>query len=117
MGWWTIRLNTDDRVVGQICLQPVSELPEIQVGYALEPGFWGRGLAEEALNKVLRYASEHRRLKSVVALVRPENLHSIHLLDRCGFSFEAALPLRDKVLHLHRRKFETSNKSLPPSQS
>jgi [ribosomal protein S5]-alanine N-acetyltransferase len=107
MGWWTIRLNTDDRVIGQICLQPVSELPEIGVGYALEPSFWGRSFADEALIEVLRYASEDKRLKSVVALVRPENLHSINLLNRCGLIFETALPLRNKVLYLHRRTFET----------
>ena len=33
MGWWTIRLKKDDRVIGQICLQPLPELSEIGVGY------------------------------------------------------------------------------------
>lgn len=109
MGWWAIRLKIDNRVIGQICLQPLSELPEIGIGYGLEPSAWGRGLAEEALNEVLRYAWEEKRLKTVVALVRPENFHSINLLNRCGLCFEDALPLRDKVLHLHRRTFEFSN--------
>ncbi len=109
MGWWTIRLKMDDRVIGQICLQPLPELAEIGVGYGLGPSSWGRGFAEEALNEVLRCAWEDKRLKSVVALVRPENFHSINLLNRCGLAFEAALPLRDKVLHLHRRTFEISN--------
>jgi [ribosomal protein S5]-alanine N-acetyltransferase len=105
MGWWTIRLKIDDRVIGQMCLQPLSELPEIGVGYALEPCSWGRGFAEEALSRVLRYAWEDKRLKSVVALVRPENFHSINLLNRCGLAFEASLPLRNKTLHLHRLTF------------
>src|SRR6266853_3341265 len=105
MGWWTIRLKMDDRVIGQICLQPLSELPEIGVGYALEPSSWGRGFAEEALNSVLRYAWQDKHLKSVVALVRPENFYSINLLNRCGFTFEASLPLRNKALHLHRLAF------------
>lgn len=105
MGWWTIRLKMDDRVIGQICLQPLSELPEIGVGYALEPSSWGRGFAEEALNSVLRYAWQDKHLKSVVALVRPENFYSINLLNRCGFTFEASLPLRNKALHLHRLTF------------
>ena len=74
----------DDRVIGQICLQPLPELSEIGVGYGLEPSFWGRGFAEEALNEVLRYAWEDKRLKSVVALVRPEN-----------FRIEPALPVED----------------------
>src|SRR5690349_11259600 len=74
MGWWTIRSKFDDRVIGQICLQPLTELPETQVGYALERTSWGLGFAEEALAEVLRYAWEEKHLSSVVALVRPENL-------------------------------------------
>lgn len=103
MGWWTIRSKSSDRVLGQICLQPLSELPETGVGYALEPTSWGLGLAEEALAEVLRYAWEDKQLSSVVALVRPENLHSINLLTRSKFVFELALPLRNKTLHLYRR--------------
>jgi ribosomal-protein-alanine N-acetyltransferase len=103
MGWWTIRLKSNDQVLGQICLQPLTELPEIEVGYALEPTSWGHGFAEEALTEVLRYAWEDKQLSSVVALVRPENLHSINLLVRSNFVFEAALPLRNKTLHLYRR--------------
>ena len=57
MGWWTIRLKTSDQVLGQICLQPLKELAEIEVGYALGPTWWGKGLAEEALGEVLRYAA------------------------------------------------------------
>jgi ribosomal-protein-alanine N-acetyltransferase len=103
MGWWTIRLKISDQVLGQICLQPLRELSEIEVGYALGPTWWGKGFAEEALGEVLRYAREDKQLSSVVALVRPENLHSINLLVRSNFVLEASLPMRSKKLHLYRR--------------
>lgn len=103
MGWWTIRQKNSDRVLGQICLQPLRELPEIEVGYALGSTWWGKGFAEEALGEVLRYAREEKHLSSVVALVRPENLHSINLLARSNFVLEATLPMRSKELHLYRR--------------
>jgi ribosomal-protein-alanine N-acetyltransferase len=106
MGWWTIRSKSNDQVLGQICLQPLTEPPEIEVGYALGPTWWGHGFAEEALNEVLRYAREDKQLSSVVALVRPENIHSINLLVRCNFVFEAALPLRNKTLHLWRHALD-----------
>jgi ribosomal-protein-alanine N-acetyltransferase len=114
MGWWTIRSKSNDRVLGQICLQPITELPEIGVGYALEPSSWGLGFAEEAMAEVLRYASEEKQLSSVVALVRPENLHSISLLARSKFVFESALPLRNKTLYLYRRVFD-QREGLTPS--
>ena len=50
---WAIRLKMDNRVIGQICLQPLSELHEIGVGYGLAPSSWEPGFAEEALNEVL----------------------------------------------------------------
>jgi RimJ/RimL family protein N-acetyltransferase len=106
MGWWTIRLKTSDQVVGQICLQPLKELPEIEVGYALGSTWWGKGFAEEALGEVLRYAREGKQLSSVVALVRPENIHSIALLVRSSFVLEATLPMRSKKLHLYRRALD-----------
>ncbi len=104
MGWWTIREKSDDRVIGQICLKPVTELPEIEVGFALEPNAWGRGFAEEALTDVLRHGWEDRGLNRVVALVRRENLHSIKLLERCGFAFETELVLRKRTLFLYSIK-------------
>jgi ribosomal-protein-alanine N-acetyltransferase len=51
MGWWTIRLKTSDQVLGQICLQPLKELPEIEVGYALGPTWWEKDLRRKLLAK------------------------------------------------------------------
>jgi RimJ/RimL family protein N-acetyltransferase len=81
----------------------LTEIPEIEIGFALEPKCWGHGFAQEALTEVLRHAWVDRRLNRVVALVRPKNRHSINLLLRCGFVFETALPLRNKTLHLYSR--------------
>jgi len=101
MGWWSIKLTESDRLIGQICLKPATDLKEIEVGYALNPVAWGKGYGDEALRAVLHYATNARELTRVVATVRPENTHSIGLLSRCGFKFESDLWLRDKVLHLY----------------
>ena len=103
MGWWAVRSRTDDEVLGYMCLQPSRELPEIEVGYGFAPTSWGKGVATEALTEVLRHASEDRKLGSVVALVRPENLHSINLLVRSEFALETTLHMRNKALCLYRR--------------
>ena len=103
MGWWAIRSRNDDEVLGYMCLQPSRELPEIEVGYGFAPASWGKGLAKEALREVLRYASEDRGLHSVVATVRPENLHSIGLLVRSDFVLETTLHKRNKALCIYRR--------------
>jgi [ribosomal protein S5]-alanine N-acetyltransferase len=103
MGWWTIRSKDNDRVLGQMCLQPARELPETEVGYGLAAASWGQGVAKEALTEVLRYAREEKKLSSVVATVRPENFHSIGLLVRSGFALETTLYTRGKALSVYRR--------------
>lgn len=99
MGGWTIRRSEDDAVVGNIFLKPMRDLPEIEVGYTLGQQHWGQGYACEALKEVVPHGRD-RGLARIAALVRPENTRSTRLLLRCGFAFEAKIPMREKVLEL-----------------
>ena len=53
-----------------------------------------------ALKEVVRHGRD-RGLARIAALVRPENTRSTRLLLRCGFAFEAEIPMREKVLELY----------------
>ena len=58
-------------------------LPE--VGFLFDPALWGRGYATEAMQAFIA----RRRYKGSLELtadVDPRNLHSIRLLERCGFA-------------------------------
>jgi ribosomal-protein-alanine N-acetyltransferase len=103
MGWWTIRLNRDAYLIGQICLRPEKDLGEIAVGYGLDKSYWRQGYAKEALNAVVTYGFRDRGLKRIAALVRPENLPSCALLEQCGFRREPDVFLRNKTLHVYAR--------------
>ncbi|MFO1159001.1 MAG: GNAT family N-acetyltransferase [Reyranellaceae bacterium] len=103
MGWWTIRLSAGRRLIGQICLRPDKDVGEVAVGYALDVGYWRQGLAREALGAVVDYGFREKFLKRIVATVRPENVASCGLLERCGFSREPDLFLRNKTLCLYAR--------------
>lgn len=97
MGWWTIRRQEDGYLIGQICLRPESDLPqEIAVGYGLDSEFWRQGYAREALEAVVAYGFGEKSLKRIVAIVRPENVGSRSLLERCGFGREPDVVLRGK---------------------
>lgn len=100
MGGWTVRRAEDDVVLGNIFLKPVRDLPEIEVGYTLGRQFWGQGYAHEALTEVVRHG-RGRGIDRIIALVRPANIRSIRLLLRCGFAFEATVPIREKPLELY----------------
>ena len=58
-------------------------LPEI--GYILHPDVWGRGLAREALEAVIRVGFELGGVETITADVDPRNAASLGLLERLGF--------------------------------
>lgn len=70
----------EGRVIGKAGLY---RFPEI--GFILDPGFWGRGLAAEALRPVLDRAFLVHGLAGVEADVDPRNAASLNLLARLGF--------------------------------
>lgn len=55
------------------------------IGYILDPAFWGRGLATEALRVVIARAFEVHGLPRIQADVDPRNAASLRLLARLGF--------------------------------
>jgi [ribosomal protein S5]-alanine N-acetyltransferase len=57
---------------------------ELGLGYTLGRAWWGRGYATEAARACLRYAFEELRLPEVLAVVRPENVASIRVLEKIG---------------------------------
>jgi ribosomal-protein-alanine N-acetyltransferase len=58
------------------------KLPD--VGYILHPRAWGQGLAREAVGAAVDHVFREG-LTEVATAVDPENLASIHLLERLGF--------------------------------
>ncbi|RWO21072.1 MAG: N-acetyltransferase [Mesorhizobium sp.] len=103
MGWWTIRLQTNNYLIGQIFLKPEKELAEIEVGYALDTAFWRQGYAREALDAVVAYGFKEKFLRRIVATIRPENLRSRALLERCRFIQEPDVVIRNKTFCLFAR--------------
>ena len=58
--------------------------PEIEIGYHLRPDSWGRGYASEAAAAALAYGFDALSLDRIVAVTRPENRASQHVLLKCG---------------------------------
>jgi RimJ/RimL family protein N-acetyltransferase len=49
------------------------------------PALWGRGLATEAARAILTFGFEAMELHRVEAMVDPENLASLRVLEKLGF--------------------------------
>ncbi len=59
-----------------------------ELGYALSPAFWGRGLMPEAVSELLRYAFEELGLAAVWCSHYADNLQSQRVIEKSGFSFQ-----------------------------
>ncbi len=59
--------------------------PDVELGYALGPAFWGRGYATEAGRALLAEAFGPLGVDRVVAVTREENTGSRHVLAKLGF--------------------------------
>jgi ribosomal-protein-alanine N-acetyltransferase len=85
--FWAIQWQDQPELVGTICLWNWDrERSRVEVGYALLPAHWGRGVLQEVLPAVLAYAFEILDFQTVVAVLESENLKSVRLLERAGFA-------------------------------
>ena len=82
--------QTDERIVGAINLSQIfrKAFQNAYLGYSLGAGDTGKGYMTEAVELVLRFAFKELKLHRVEANVQPENLPSISVLKRCGFTRE-----------------------------
>jgi len=87
VGWsfWAVEDLTTDRLIGDCGLQPLEHQgPEVELGYDFHPDAWGRGLATEAAQAVMRQAFGPLGLDRVVAVVKPDNTASQRVLEKSG---------------------------------
>ncbi len=67
-----------------------------EIGYDLDSTFWGKGYGTEAVSYLVDYAFEHLNFIRIEAKVEPENLNSIKVLQKLGFTFEGTLRKSEK---------------------
>src|SRR6266550_1738098 len=59
-----------------------------EVVYNLAKAFWGRGLATEIARASLRFGFDERRFDRIIAVAKPENAASIHVMEKVGMQYE-----------------------------
>ncbi len=95
---WTIRQKTSGEVFGITGLSLAPErFRSAEIHFSLFPDYWGKGIAHEALKRVLSFAFKELGLHRVYAGVAVNNQRSIRLLERLGMQREgrgrAILPI------------------------
>ena len=83
-----VELSTNGTPIGLCGLIKRDTLPDVDIGYAFLPQFRGAGYAAEAVAAVIKYAKDVLALPRLAAIVSPDNLASIRVLEKLGLRFE-----------------------------
>ncbi|NOQ73615.1 MAG: GNAT family N-acetyltransferase [Crocinitomix sp.] len=90
-GRWAIELKEGSEFIGFAGLKFLDDINEVDLGYRLMFDYWGKGLATEAAMACLDYGFNTLHLNRIIAMLLPDNIGSIRVLEKVGFSYEKEL--------------------------
>jgi len=85
-GRWAVVNKQTREFTGFGGLRSLFDTPEVV--YHFSKANWGKGLATELARATLRFGFEDRGLDRIVAVAKPENSASIHVMQKLGMRFE-----------------------------
>ena len=89
---WAIVYEPDCKMVGTCGFTSFNcSADSAEVGYVLNPEYWGKGIAREALQRVLRFGFEELGLHRIEAKYIQGNERSRKLMERVGMKFEGIM--------------------------
>lgn len=89
---WAIFYEPDCKMVGTCGFTSFNcAADSAEVGYVLNPEYWGRGIVSEALERVIRFGFEELSLHRIEARFMEGNERSRHVMERAGMTFEGVL--------------------------
>ena len=62
--------------------------PDDELGYALSPAFWGRGLVPEASGALIRWGFTELGLETIWCNHYDGNTRSRRVIEKCGFRYQ-----------------------------
>lgn len=95
-GFWSkdegtlVIVSQDDALLGHIeFFKTVNYLDEYELSYQIyAPENRGKGVATEAVQLLVRYLFETKRVNRIRLVIHPDNLASRRLAEKCGFRHE-----------------------------
>jgi RimJ/RimL family protein N-acetyltransferase len=90
LGLWATIYKSNGAFIGRCGLLPwtIEGRDEVEVAYLLDKAYWGKGLASEAAQGIVRYAREQLGLTRLICLIEAQNQASINVATRIGMQLE-----------------------------
>ena len=74
--------------IGFAGLKYLEDLDEVDLGYRFMTRYWGQGIATEAGEACIDFGFNTLGLQRIVAMVFPQNIGSVRVLEKLGFVHE-----------------------------
>lgn len=85
-GMMAIVDSQSGRFIGRTGLRYWPQFAEVEVGWVLDPGVWGRGFATEAGRACADWGFARFELPYITAMIRADNERSIRVAERLGMT-------------------------------
>lgn len=102
---YAIVLKSENKVIGSIGLHDkkpddnLLELNQREVGYVLNPKYWGNGIIPEAVNRLVEYGFEDMNLDVIWCGHFDFNKNSKRVNEKCGFKYKFSKNEKLKLLN------------------
>lgn len=103
-GLYIVRERSGDEPIGRALVRRlvVEGADEIEIGYALYPKFWGRGLATEIASACIVLGRDGLGAQTLVGVTLPDNRGSQRVLQKVGMVYEREATLESGPCVLFR---------------
>ncbi|GIN61911.1 N-acetyltransferase [Robertmurraya siralis] len=92
---WGITLKGENEIIGTCGFHSLEEEHlKGEIGYDLNPAYWGKGIMSEAVRALVEYGFSEMNFNRIEALYSPFNYGSKKVLEKNGFKEEGILRKR-----------------------
>lgn len=84
-GRWVIEEKSTGRAIGTYVIVPTDSAGKWQLGYALIPEYWGKGISTEITQACIQWLKTLSIVNTIYAITEKEHLASQKVLEKNGF--------------------------------
>jgi ribosomal-protein-alanine N-acetyltransferase len=103
-GYWPMISKSNGEVVG-ICgfnRHQIEQQNFVHINYRLATSYLKQGYATEVVLGLMKYARETLRLTTLYAVITPDNIKSIRVVERCNFKLFKRATFKDMQVNIYQ---------------
>ena len=100
-GRLAVELKEENKFIGFTGLKYIEDMDEVDLGYRFMKEYQGKGIATESAKACVNLGINTLGLKRMIAMVLPENIGSIRVLEKLNFEYEKDIIEDNQLVIIH----------------